>query len=65
MPTKVSEKKLFFSVVLLTGAIMFLLNANLFNAPVRISEKGIAFVFAGIVLLTISIRLLRKAVVKV
>jgi hypothetical protein len=64
MPVKVSEKKLILSLLFLAGAIILILNANLYNKPVHISEKGIAFVSAGIMLLAISVRLLRRSFLK-
>jgi hypothetical protein len=64
MPTKVSERSLVASIALFATAITLLFNAKFFDAPVRISEKGIALIALGILLFLFSIRLLRKAVVR-
>jgi hypothetical protein len=63
MPTKLSEKKLLLSILLLIGAVVLFVNIKLFNAPVQISEKGILSIFLAGSLLTISIKLLKAAFV--
>jgi hypothetical protein len=64
MPTKVSERNLILSIALFTIAIILLVNAKLFNAPVEISEKGIAFIVIGITAAAFALRYFKKAVVK-
>jgi hypothetical protein len=62
MPTKVSEKNLLLSLTLFATAIVFLFSAQLFTAPVIISEKGILFILLGIIAVLFSIRFLKKSI---
>jgi hypothetical protein len=63
MPAKVSERKLFLSLLFFAGAVILILNVNVFSAPVRISEKGLGLIVTAIALLGISVRMFRKAIV--
>jgi hypothetical protein len=64
MPTKVSERNLILSVAIFVIAIALLFNAKLFNAPVKISEKGILFIVLGATLSLVSIKLFKKAILR-
>lgn len=64
MPTKVSERNLLISVALFAIAAALLFNAKLINAPVEISEKGIALIVSGITVTAFAIKFFKKAVVK-
>ena len=65
MPTKVSERNLLTSVVLFTIATTLLFSAKLFNAPVQISEKGIAFIVIGLTAAAFAVKYVKKAIVKI
>ena len=65
MPTKVSEKKLFASVVLFISSFVLLFQVKLFDTPVRVSEKGLAFVIVSIVLMVVAVSLCKRAFTKV
>jgi uncharacterized membrane protein YiaA len=65
MPTKVSERNLILSIALSAIAIALLFSAKLFNAPVQISEKGIAFIVIGITAAAFAARYFKKAIVKI
>lgn len=45
-------------------AIILLFNAKVFNAPVRISEKGIAFIVLGIAAILFSFRFFKKVIIR-
>jgi hypothetical protein len=64
MPTKLSERNLILSVILFVIAIILLFNAKLFNVPVRISEKGIAFIVLGITAILFSFRFFKKVIIR-
>jgi hypothetical protein len=64
MPTKVSERNLLISIAIFLIAITLFFSAKLFNAPVRISEKGIAFIVLGLAAVVFAIRFLKKAIVR-
>lgn len=65
MPTKVSERNLILSIVLFAIAIILLFSAQLFDAPVKISEKGIVFILLGIASAAFAVSYFKKAVEKV
>lgn len=64
MPTKVSEKKLFANIILLVSSVVLLTQVNLFNAPVRVSEKGLAMIAVSVMLMMAAVGLLKRAFVK-
>jgi hypothetical protein len=53
---------LLLSLTLFATAIVFLFSAQLFTAPVIISEKGILFILLGIIAVLFSIRFLKKSI---
>jgi hypothetical protein len=61
MPVKVSEKKLFLSLVLFISGLALLWRVKLFPAPVHISEKGVAVALFSLLMIYISIRLYKRA----
>lgn len=65
MRVKIAEKRLFSGLALLAVSILLLLNATPVNAPVRLSEKGIAGVLIAVVLFLLSIRLIGKSKVNI
>jgi hypothetical protein len=65
MPTKISEKKLFVSIILFAGALFLFFTAKLTNAPVQVSELGLLAMVAAIVLFIFGVRLLSRAIQKV
>ena len=65
MRVKITEKRLFSGLALLAASILLLFNATLINAPVRLSEKGIAFILIAAVAFIFSIRLMGKSSVNI
>ena len=65
MPIKVSEKKLFGSVLLFVCSLTVLVNSKVFASPVRVSEVSLLIAFAVIAMLYFAVRLWKHAFVKV
>ena len=61
MRIRVSEKKLFLSLVLLIAGLALLWRVKLFHAPVRISEKGLAVALFALLMIYLSHRLYKRA----
>lgn len=65
MPAKVSEKKLFFSVILLFISIALMLYICLFAVPGRLAQKEIWVLLIALVLFLIAIFTFKRAVIKI
>ena len=65
MPKKLSEKNLILGLFCFATGVLILINTTVFASPIRVSEKGMLLSITSCVLIALSIRLLRRAVIKV
>ena len=64
MRTRISERKLLISIILLAGAMFLLFTASFTNARVRIPESGRIALVAAMLLLLFAIRFFLLAIKK-
>ena len=64
MPTKVSEKRLVIAIISFVSSMVLLANATLFDAPVRVSEKGLLYFIIAFALIFFSLSSFRRSIVK-
>ena len=64
MRFKISEKRLFLSVIFFAAGLYLLLTTKLTAAPVTFSEAGLVLMFAALVFILAGLRLASRAVQK-
>ncbi len=65
MPVKISEKKLFTSIIFLAVGVFILLNASVITTPFQVSERGALFTVLACCLIIFSLILFRRSATKI